>query len=573
MSATMKEVAAPVRRNGRGAYLVCPPGTSKPIGYSRATSISSLLDDTGFLKDWGQRMTALGLAGRPDLFDALKNQDPKDTTAINSICRAALEASGANLRRDLGTLIHTYFERSCIDPTFETPEPYAADIAAIHAAISAAGYRLRPEFSEMVLVLDAHKIAGTADSVLERISDGALFVGDLKTGRTLHPLNHSIQLAIYARADAIYRQGPATDGSEDVRLPMPEVSQETAIIIHAQPESAHCDLHELNIGLGAEALELCMDIRIWRKCRLMRPAAVIEGGGTINSPAALSGPSTEGKGTANAPAPSVDIIDAGESADREAAGVGPDAPSSPASDTSPLQMLQERTCWILDRIDAIKSAGLVAELGTSWPSGIATPKMLRDGEGLWVSDDIDGIDSALIAIEAVHEIPFGPNDPQVVADLAEMIAEKQVQAKPVERRQLPEAVEDDRVADPSDVAKLRISLSAMVRGDDEAAKARGERVIRWVREGSRVRPWSMAPVGEPTPLRHWAICAAAIACTDLIDFDPPEGQSPDEGIRNALSVVIGEDAHVPTFTVGGLLGTLTFDQACRLAELSAVVAP
>jgi hypothetical protein len=236
-------------------------------------------------------------------------------------------------------------------------------------------------------------------------------------------------------------------------------------------------------------------------------------------------------------------------------------------------MLQARTVWILDRIDAIKSAGLVAELGSSWPSGIATPKMLRDGEGLWVSDDIDGIDAALIAIEAVHEIPFGPNDPQVVADLAEMIAEKQVQATPVERRTLPEAVEDDRIADPSDVARLRVSLAGMLRGDDDSEKARAERVIRWVREGNRVRPWSMAAPGEPTPLRHWAICAAAIAATDLIDFDPPEGQSPDEGIRNALSVVIGEDAHVPTFTVGGLLGTLTFDQACRLAELSAVVAP
>ena len=557
MSATMKEVAAPVRRNGRGAYLVVAPGTSKPIGYSRATSISSLLDDTGFLKDWGQRMTALGLAGRPDLFDALKKQDPTDTTAINSICRAALEASGANLRRDLGTLIHTYFERSCIDPTFETPEPYAADIAAIHAAISAAGYRLRPEFSEMVLVLDEHKIAGTADSVLERISDGALFIADLKTGRSLHALNHSIQLAIYARADAIYRQGAATDGSEDVRLPMPEVSQEAAIIIHCQPESARCDLHELNIGLGAEALELCMDIRIWRKCKLMRPV-----------------PSTEGNSsTAAAGEPSVGIIDAGESADRKAAGVGPDAPSSPASDTSPLQMLQERTGWILDRIDAIKAAGLVAELGSSWPSGIATPKMLRDGEGLWVSDDIDGIDGTLTAIEAVHEIPFGPNDPQVVAYQAEMLAERLRKAEPVERPTLPEAIEDDRIADPSDVARLRILLSGMAWSDDAGEKARGERVIRWVKEGGRVRPWGMAPKGEPTPLRKYAICAAAIAATDLIDFDPPEGHSPDEGVRNALALVIGEDAHVPTFTVGALLGTLTFDQAIRLADLSAVVTP
>ena len=570
MSAVMKEVAAPVRRNGRGAYLVCPPGTSKPVGYSRATSISSLLDDTGFLKDWGQRMTALGLAGRPDLFDALKNQDPTDTTAINSICRAALEASGANLRRDLGTLIHTYFERSCIDPTFETPEPYAADIAAIHAAISAAGYRLRPEFSEMVLVLDEHRIAGTADSVLERISDGALFIADLKTGRTLHPLNHSIQLAIYARADAIYRQGPATDGSEDVRLPMPEVSQETAIIIHCQPESAHCDLHELDIAAGAEALDVCIDVREWRKAKLIKK---IEGGGIVISPAALSVPSTEGSSsTAAAGEPSVGIIDVEESAGRKAAGARPGAPSSSTSDTS-LQMLQARTGWILDRIDAIKAAGHVNELGLAWPPRIATPKMLREGEGTWVSDDIDAIDGALTGVEAVNELSLGPNDPQIVAYQAEMIAERMRKAEPVERRTLPEVEEDDRIADPSEVAKLRVLLAGMLRGDSDSEKARAERVIRWVREGNRVRPWSMAAPGEPTPLRHWAISAAAITATDLVDFDPPEGHSPDEGVRNALALVIGEDAHVPTFTVGALLGTLTFDQAIRLADLSAVVTP
>ena len=570
MSAVMKEVAAPVRRNGRGAYLVCPPGTSKPVGYARATSISSLLDDTGFLKDWGQRMTALGLAGRPDLFDALKNQDPTDTTAINSICRAALEASGANLRRDLGTLIHTYFERSCIDPTFETPEPYAADIAAIHAAISAAGYRLRPEFSEMVLVLDEHKIAGTADSVLERISDGALFIADLKTGRTLHPLNHAIQLAIYARADAIYRQGPATDGSEDVRLPMPEVSQETAIIIHCQPESAHCDLHELDIAAGAEALDVCIDVRGWRNAKLLKK---IEGGGIVISPAALSVPSTEGSSsTAAAGEPSVGIIDVEESAGRKAAGAAPGAPSSSTSDTS-LQMLQARTGWILDRIDAIKAAGHVNELGLAWPPRIATPKMLREGEGTWVADDIDAIDGALTGVEAVNELSLGPNDPQIVAYQAEMLAERMRKAEPVERRTLPEVEEDDRIADPSEVAKLRVLLAGMLRGDSDSEKARAERVIRWVREGNRVRPWSMAAPGEPTPLRHWAISAAAVAATDLVDFDPPEGHSPDEGVRNALALVIGEDAHVPTFTVGALLGTLTFDQAIRLADLSAVVTP
>ena len=236
-------------------------------------------------------------------------------------------------------------------------------------------------------------------------------------------------------------------------------------------------------------------------------------------------------------------------------------------------MLQARTGWILDRIDAIKAAGHVNELGLAWPPDVATPKMLREGEGTWVADDIDAIDGALTGVEAVNELSLGPNDPQIVAYQAEMLAERMRKAEPVERRTLPEVEEDDRIADPSDVARLRVSLAGMLRGDDASEKARAERVIRWVREGNRVRPWSMAAPGEPTPLRHWAISAAAVAATDLVDFDPPEGHSPDEGVRNALALVIGEDAHVPAFTVGALLGTLTFDQAIRLADLSAVVTP
>jgi hypothetical protein len=199
--------------------------------------------------------------------------------------------------------------------------------------------------------------------------------------------------------------------------------------------------------------------------------------------------------------------------------------------------------------------------------------MLREGEGTWVADDIDAIDGALTGVEAVNELSLGPNDPQIVAYQEQMLAERMRKAEPVERRTLPEVEEDDRIADPSEVAKLRVLLAGMLRGDSDSEKARAERVIRWVREGNRVRPWSMAAPGEPTPLRHWAISAAAITATDLVDFDPPEGHSPDEGVRNALALVIGEDAHVPTFTVGALLGTLTFDQAIRLADLSAVVTP
>ena len=42
----------------------------------------------------------------------------------------------------------------------------------------------------------------------------------------------------------------------------------------------------------------------------------------------------------------------------------------------------------------------------------------------------------------------------------------------------------------------------------------------------------------------------------------------DEVARAALALVIGDDAHQPILAVGGLIGTLTIDQARRLVRIA-----
>jgi hypothetical protein len=52
---------------------------------------------------------------------------------------------------------------------------------------------------------------------------------------------------------------------------MPEVSQLYGVIIHVQPGSGVCDLHWLDLALGAEALELAIAVRQMRKAKVLSP--------------------------------------------------------------------------------------------------------------------------------------------------------------------------------------------------------------------------------------------------------------------------------------------------------------
>lgn len=262
-----------VRRDRWGRYMVLPPGASKPVGYPRATSVAKALDDTSSLMTWNARMTALGLAARADLYGLLTAADPDDRKTIDGICKRASEAGGATVRRDLGTAIHGMLEQSFTKPGYVPPAQYAADIAAVHQALADAGARVLPEYVERMVVWDEHQIAGTFDGVLE--INGELFLFDNKTG-SLNSLKFgnlawAIQGAIYAHADALYTQGVATDGSQDVREPMPAVSRERAVIVHIEPGSAHCTLHWIDLKVGVDALQVALQVRQFRKVKPLQP--------------------------------------------------------------------------------------------------------------------------------------------------------------------------------------------------------------------------------------------------------------------------------------------------------------
>jgi hypothetical protein len=267
-------VQQPVRRDRWGRYVVLPEGGTKPIGYTRATTIAKGIEDSGGLLNWGKRMVAIGLAQRPDLVALVSTTPDTDKKALDGICERAAEQGGATVRRDLGTAVHGMLERSFIDPTFVAPDPYGSDIQAVHDALATARLRVVDGYSERMIVQDRHQIAGTFDLLVED-ETGQRFVADYKTGSSLlGALAFAIQLSIYANADALYNQGAAADGSEDTREPMPEVSKLHGVIIHVQPGSGVCDLHWLDLAVGAEALELAIAVRQMRKSKVLSPITV-----------------------------------------------------------------------------------------------------------------------------------------------------------------------------------------------------------------------------------------------------------------------------------------------------------
>lgn len=258
-----------IRRDRWGRYLVVPSYGAKPKGYTRATTVAKALDSQDGLMKWNGRMILLGLMQRPDLLALAGTIDESNSKELNRLCDQASEAGGSVTRRNLGTAVHSMLEQSITVPNYQAPEQYQADIEAIHRAVRNAGGEFLSDMVERVVVCDELGIAGTFDGII-RIGE-QLFLFDLKTGSLFGGLSWAIQISIYAHADALYLQGPAEDGSQDTRFPMPVVDQERAIIIHCEPGSGHAELHWLDISQGWDALQVAMEVRKWRNAKPLSP--------------------------------------------------------------------------------------------------------------------------------------------------------------------------------------------------------------------------------------------------------------------------------------------------------------
>lgn len=261
------------RFNGKNQYLIPDPDTGTPIGWTRATNLSKILADTDNLQRWAERMVALGLAERPDLLEQAKRLSKVDRKALDRIAKTAKEAAGAFDRAAQGTSLHTLTERVDLgEITAEDIEPpWRSLIQAYVEAMRAAQIKILPEYIERTVIIKRFKVAGTFDRVVQ-MPDGDLWIGDLKTGRTLDYSwgDIAIQLSLYANADAIW------DFDQQQFLPMPKVNQERALIMHMPVEGGGVTFYEVNIKHGWAAAELSEQVKNWRKNSRKLSAVLVE---------------------------------------------------------------------------------------------------------------------------------------------------------------------------------------------------------------------------------------------------------------------------------------------------------
>lgn len=254
-----------IARDRWGRPLIIPPEGGKPEPYTRCTTFISAVDDMGGLIKWKQKMTALGLAARPDLQLAVSAHSDNDKR-LYQIVEEAMEAAGASAAATTGTALHALTERVDRGDDLGTiPAAHTADLEAYARATQP----LTVVDIERLLVLDEHRVAGTPDRIVE--VDGRRVIADVKTGENQLKYPHKIaaQLAVYAHSRA-YDIGTGKRADIDVYL-------ERAIIIYLPAGSGRCELHWVDIRAGWEAVQLAVGVREWRSRKgLTEPYAPAE---------------------------------------------------------------------------------------------------------------------------------------------------------------------------------------------------------------------------------------------------------------------------------------------------------
>lgn len=510
MTVTLDDLAVDqpdtTRRDRWGRYLVLAPGGTKPVAYTRATTVAKALEDQHSLIAWKARVAAKGLTLRPELLKMIAVEENRQR--IDDLVEQAAQAGGATERRDEGTALHRALELHFTGA--DVPALFRPDVDAVLAALAAAGLTVVPGMTERMCVLDEHQIAGTFDLVVT--DDTTQFVADFKTGRTLEysGLAFATQLAIYAHADALYTQGAAKNGTDDVRTPMPPVARDVALVVHVQPGSGVCTIHDVDIAYGRRALDLALEVRGARTK-----------GRHLITPRASAGPAASPQRTETAPEP---------------------APPSGSGAVRPATRREE----LAERLRALRAARpeAMAVVAAHWPVGVPA----WNSGALYDRRDFEKIDAMLATYERAAEVPFAP------------IAQERIDDLKPEPFLCPQHELADEVGEPWPPVF------------DEGAPALDSAIDELLRQMSLLegpgRQWALGVLREArdggVPIHLSAKRSErAFAITRAVWHWASEHPDDDELVRCALVLVVGDDRVQPAFPTGAVIGALAIDEADR----------
>ena len=337
-------------RDRWGRPLIIPAAGGNPRPYSRASSYASPLNNRNGLEKWMKRCIAHGVVEQPELVD-LARDAVQDNQAFDSVVDKMFIAGGGDAAAKLGTAIHDAIAQ-LNNGTLTLDE--VSEQFKIHAqhwqdGLRRHGFEVLPEYVECHLVCDAFEVAGSADNILRRLSDGALVIADLKTGKSIssQPIDYAVQMFMYANSD-LY------DVHTGERTPL-NIDTTTAYLFHIPAAGTGCDVYEINLqGTTKEAAELSREIynirRNFKKVTKHEP--------TVTDPNSAS---------------------------------------------------MARRDWIKERVKSILEHNEAAKqhLLRIWPAEVPPFK----GGHQHTDAEINTLIEVLYRIEVAHDLPFGPGDP------------------------------------------------------------------------------------------------------------------------------------------------------------------
>jgi len=260
-------------RNGRYYLPPLHDPTGKSTARTRVTNFVKTVSDTYVLNRWQQWQAFNGLARREDLYDELRATDLEDRDAVLRIIDQSMEAaktdrvgySTGNGGNVTGTALHAYTDQLDRGQPVTARSVWLPKLANYEKALIDADLVVKPGMIECYVVIEQFGVAGKFDRMLRHVTDGTLFIGDLKTQKAFYSWwEIGMQLALYAHADAIW------DAEQCRYRDMPPVSQDVAVVahmpmVHDGDDPDRVQLYPVNIAKGWKACQLVADVREGRK--------------------------------------------------------------------------------------------------------------------------------------------------------------------------------------------------------------------------------------------------------------------------------------------------------------------
>jgi hypothetical protein len=275
-------------------YRLPHPETGKADGFTRMTTFAKSCSDTFTLSQWSQRMVAIGLTVRHDLYTAVAATSPDNREKLNQLAEEAKNAAGAKVGANLGTALHSFSEMLDRGETPHIPPPYQPHMAAYTALLEEYGLEVL-DIERVVICLDYDEkgVAGTLDRVVRFTRDiivnvggnrhvfkaGTVAILDLKTGKTMEygQMEIAIQLSGYANATHYWDK-------DELKWVIPswmgEMDKSVALVLHlpatAPGETVEAAMYAVDIKGGREIADLCTEVRKARKRKgLMTKLSVV----------------------------------------------------------------------------------------------------------------------------------------------------------------------------------------------------------------------------------------------------------------------------------------------------------